>query len=258
MPGEESPLSTNEAGLEAASPPPPASLKHQVVAPVWHTVVFLLVVLVFSVLAAKSQGRMVAQHGRAITYVLTMVWEWLLVLYIVWGARRKGLRIRDLIGGRWNNPEAALIDVALAIGFWAVAAVVLAAASFALGLTHPVQIEQAKKQIGALLPRTPLETGLWLALSATAGFCEEIMFRGYLQSQFTALTRSTGAALLLQAMVFGIAHAYQGGRRILLIALYGFLFGLLAAWRRSLRPGMLGHAFQDSFSGIMFRLIRSP
>ena len=57
-------------------------------------------------------------------------------------------------------------------------------------------------------------------------------------------------------MVFGIAHSYQGGRRIVLIAVYGALFGMLAAWRKSLRPGMLGHAMQDSFSGIAFRLLK--
>ncbi|MBZ5510084.1 MAG: CPBP family intramembrane metalloprotease [Acidobacteriia bacterium] len=93
-------------------------------------------------------------------------------------------------------------------------------------------------------------------LSATAGFCEEIMFRGYLQKQFLAATRSTAAAIVLQAVIFGIAHAYQGGRRIILIAVYGALFGMLAAWRKSLRPGMIQHTLQDSVSGIAFRLLK--
>jgi CAAX protease family protein len=137
-----------------------------------------------------------------------------------------------------------------------VAAGVLAGLSYALGLASAAQVEQAKKQLGALLPQNGLELGLWIALSATAGFCEEIMFRGYLQKQFQALTRSTAAAVVLQALVFGVAHAYQGGRRIILIAVYGALFGVLAVWRKSLRPGMFGHMMQDSFSGLAFRLLK--
>jgi len=226
------------------------------VAPTWHTTIFVAVVLGFAVASAQSQHTMIARHGRILMYALTLGWEWLLVAYIVWGARRRGVGLREIVGGRWSSPEDALLDAATAIGFWMVAAGVLVGLSFALGLTAPDQLQQAKKQIGELVPRTVAEAGLWLVLSATAGFCEEIMFRGYLQKQFAAATRSPWAAVVLQAIVFGIAHAYQGGRRIVLIAVYGALFGLLALWRRSLRPGMIAHALQDSASGLFFRLIR--
>jgi len=39
---------------------------------------------------------------------------------------------------------------------------------------------------------------------------------------------------------------------MVLIAVYGMLFGLLAHFRKNLRPGMMAHTFQDAFSGIMF------
>jgi membrane protease YdiL (CAAX protease family) len=185
-----------------------------------------------------------------------MAWEYLLVGYIVWGARKRGVALREIVGGRWKSPETFLLDVGIAFGYWICAGLVLAALSYALGLTSAAQMAAAKKQLGALMPQTGLELGIWIVLSATAGFCEEIMFRGYLQKQFLAATRSTAAAIVLQAVVFGIAHAYQGGRRIILIAVYGALFGMLAAWRKSLRPGMIGHAIQDSFSGVAFRLLK--
>lgn len=35
--------------------------------------------------------------------------------------------------------------------------------------------------------------------------------------------------------------------------IYGTLFGAVAAWRRSLRPGMLAHAWSDLFGVIVFR-----
>ena len=226
------------------------------VAPAWHSALFVVVIVSFAALAARSQGQMIAHRGRVTFYLLTLAWEYLLVGYILWGARKRGVTLREIVGGRWKSPENLLIDVAIAFAFWMVAAGTLAALSFALGLMSPSQVAEAKKQLGPLLPKGGWELALWLALSATAGFCEEIMFRGYLQRQFRAATRSTAAAIVLQAVVFGIAHAYQGGRRIILIAVYGALFGMLAAWRKTLRPGMIGHAMQDSFAGIAFRLLK--
>jgi len=36
-----------------------------------------------------------------------------------------------------------------------------------------------------------------------------------------------------------------------LIFIYGAMFGLLAMWRKSLRPGMMAHAWHDAFQGIV-------
>jgi uncharacterized protein len=92
---------------------------------------------------------------------------------------------------------------------------------------------------------------LWIALSVSAGICEEAIFRGYLQRQFAAFTRSAPAGIILSAIAFGAGHAYQGSRMTVLIALYGLMFGLLAHWRGSVRPGMIAHAWQDSLSGLV-------
>ena len=236
--------------------PAPSLTPPTAVAPAWHTILFLVVIFAFAAASAHSQHQILESHGRIAAYLLTMAWEYALVGYILWGARRKGARLQDMVGGKWNRPEDFLLDVAVAFGFWIVAAAVLAGLSFALGLASASQVAEAKKQLGPMLPRTGMELGVWIALSATAGLCEEIMFRGYLQKQFRVATRSTAAAIVMQAIVFGIAHAYQGGRRIVLIGVYGALFGILAAWRKSLRPGMIGHALQDSFSGVAFRLLK--
>jgi membrane protease YdiL (CAAX protease family) len=44
---------------------------------------------------------------------------------------------------------------------------------------------------------------------------------------------------------------------MLVIGVFGMFFGLLAHFRKSLRPGMMAHAIQDSYSGIaLFYLVR--
>jgi len=53
-----------------------------------------------------------------------------------------------------------------------------------------------------------------------------------------------------------MAHVYQGYRVGTLVGLYGTMFGILAHWRGSVRPGMMAHAWQDSVSGIMAGAIR--
>lgn len=242
--------------FEAATPAPPAPPAPKAVAPAWHTVLFVVVIIFFAALSARSQHQLIAHRGRVFVYLLTTVWEWLLVGYVVWGARKKRVTLREIVGGRWKSPRDFLLDVGVACGFWLVALGVLYAVSYALGLASPSQVADAKKNIGPLLPQSGLELGLWILLSVTAGFCEEILFRGYLQQQFRAATRSTAAAILLQAIVFGIGHAYQGGRHVILITVYGALFGILAAWRKSLRPGIIEHALQDSVSGLASRLLK--
>ena len=47
----------------------------------------------------------------------------------------------------------------------------------------------------------------------TAGFCEEFVFRGYGSGNFFAITGRVDLAIVFQAIVFGIAHMYQGWER---------------------------------------------
>jgi len=224
------------------------------IAPIWHTVVLIVIVLGFSLSTANSQRAITMQHGRILLYVSTMIWEWLLVGYILLGVRSRGVRLRELIGGRWASISDVLRDIGISVGFWLVAMAVLAAVGYGLGLANANAAAEAKEKLGFLVPRSTAELGLFLGVSATAGFCEEIIFRGYLQRQFAAWTRIEIIGVILQAAVFGAGHGYEGKGRMLLIAVYGVLFGLLALWRKSLRPGMIAHGLHDSVEGVLLHM----
>jgi hypothetical protein len=113
-----------------------------------------------------------------------------------------------------------------------------------LGFGHAASIQ-------TLLPRGPIEIFLWIGVSISAGICEELVFRGYLQRQFEAWTHGIWIALILQAALFGISHGYQGVEACMKIAVFGGLYGLLALYRGSLRPGMMAHAWGDILGGIL-------
>jgi CAAX protease family protein len=104
-----------------------------------------------------------------------------------------------------------------------------------------------------LLPKGIIEGLVWLPVALSAGFCEELAFRGYLQRQFRAIAGSATLAVLLQGIIFGVGHLYEGPQAVARITVYGVLYGLLAAWRRSLRPGMIAYAWSDISGVIIFR-----
>jgi uncharacterized protein len=170
------------------------------------------------------------------------------MVFFVWkaGLRRTGTPLRELIGGAWGSPAAIARDAGLAAALWVAWHFAELAMNHAAGADHAASIE-------GYLPRKALECALWVLVSLSAGFCEELVYRGYLQRQFTAWTRSPVLALLLQAIVFGVSHGYQGLAACAKIAVFGLVFGVVALWRRSLRPGMLAHAATDILAGI-FRI----
>jgi uncharacterized protein len=225
------------------------------VSPWWHTALLVLFMLVFSALGAGGHPGL--NHSlRMKLYISTIVMEWLMVLYIWWGLRlAKQTSISDLIGGRWKKPEDFLLDVAIALGFWIVAGLVLAAIGLALGLNSTAHLKDMQQRIGSILPETRNEILTWILLSTTAGFCEEVIYRGYLQRQFTSVLKSSMAGIAVQALIFGASHGYEGWQTMVQITAFGALFGALAYWRKSLRPGMIAHFTHDTVQGLASRWI---
>jgi hypothetical protein len=223
------------------------------IAPWWHTALLVLFLLGFSALG--SEGHPGLNHSlRLKLYAGTIVLEWLMVVFIVWGIHlRKQTTLGKLIGGRWETPEDFLLDVAVAFGFYIVAALVLVGVGYALGLGKSGDVSEIEKRIGSMLPVGRSEIVTWLALCFTAGFCEEVIFRGYFQKQFAVLLRTAWGGIIAQALIFGGSHAYEGWQKMVQIGVFGFLFGVLAHWRKSLRPGMMTHFAQDSFAGLFAR-----
>jgi membrane protease YdiL (CAAX protease family) len=188
--------------------------------------------------------------SRVRSYLLILLLEWLLFALVLAGVWRNRASVRIVLGDRWSSAGQVLRDIGIAMGFWIVAAGLL----WLFGML--LRIHGNSAAIAAMLPHDGVELACWIALSMTAGICEEAIFRGYLQSQFIAMIRSAPAGILLSAIVFGAAHAYQGLWMAILIGLYGAMFGILAYLRGSVRPGMIAHAWQDSLNGVLASFIK--
>jgi uncharacterized protein len=185
-------------------------------------------------------------------YAVTIAWEWALAGLALWGTRLKKTSLRELLGERRPGMRAFLTDVAAAAIFWIFSAIVLTSLALFLRLFH---LESAQKQISQLAPSSIAEAALWIALSVSAGICEEFIFRGYFQQQFARVTGRLWCGVLVSALLFGAAHGYEGIAGMLMITVYGALFSLLAVRRRSLRAGMIAHGWHDSITGIALWLL---
>lgn len=204
-----------------------------------HTVVILCLqgALAFLGKIRLDHLREAANFDRVRIYERTIFFEWLVLALVVAGVRLHGSSLTAIFGERWRSLRQVFTDIGIALIFLVASIAVLSI--FGAHTRAPDSATQF------LLPQGRLESALWIVMSLTAGICEEALFRGYLQRQFMALTKSASFGIVLSAAVFGAAHAYQGLLHAVQIALLGAMLGALAWWRKSVRPGMISHATQD-------------
>lgn len=230
---------------------------HQPVASYIHTAFVVAIMLAVGYLSSLSAGKF--QPGAAVsTYLTTIIFQWLLFGIVFWGIKHRGVKANDILGRPWKSFDDFLIDILVAGGFWFAYVLLAYIAAMVLTQGNPMSMKDAAKTIEGLAPRTLNQLGLWMVLSFTAGFVEEFVFRGYLQRQFTALTNRVWLGILIPSAIFLVGHLYQGERAIV-PGVLGIFFGILAAWRRNLRPGIIAHVWQDALAGaLMMYFSRHP
>lgn len=259
MNGQEQQPPLDDGGLVAgggrstpstAPPADPRSLAP--VAPAWHTAILLLYLGGFSWLSASSapEEGAVPLVSRPVIYLTVLGFQWILFGITYWGLRLHGVSIGSILSYRWKGWSGAWRCFLLAAACWIATFLGVAQALDATGMRD---LAQVRRVVEMIVPRGPLELAIWTAVAMTAGFVEEVVFRGYLQRQFTAWTRNHIAGIALSALVFGVGHLYQGVSSAVLILVIGFCFSLTAYASRSLVPGILAHAWEDLFSGIFGR-----
>ncbi|MGD0402390.1 MAG: type II CAAX endopeptidase family protein [Candidatus Acidiferrales bacterium] len=181
-------------------------------------------------------------------YIWNILALWSLAVACVWTSATNHLAFSDL-GEQPGNPFRTLVVCGV------VAAIVLLL--FAIQKAQkkkasPEQLEKALKNVKRLLPTNPTERAVWVFVSITAGFCEEILYRGWLLSLFGAALGSVWWGLLISSILFGFAHAYQGRNAIFGTGVLGAVFGVMFIGSGSLIPGQLLHTAMDLNNGLAF------
>lgn len=191
---------------------------------------------------ARLKRALADGHRQALRreYVLTIAGTGVLALWAVlvtdgiwsWASDRVGLA------------EGALPDRGLLSGFLA---------AVGIGLALPIVLARMGRgtpatagDSAALLPLTASERRLYVAVALTAGFGEELVYRGFLVAFLAAATPLNGwVVLAVAAVVFGLAHAYQGIAGVLATTVLGGVLLLLFAVSGSLLVPVVVHALID-------------
>jgi CAAX protease family protein len=233
----------------AAEPPPGPHL----LASRAHTVILIAITIGIAWTGAAGSSQVSADPRRShvAQYVVLLTVEWLLFYYVWRGLHRAGTPLGEVIGRRWSAPREAWKVVCAAALFYGAKQLVLGALQAGMAAAGFSRTAESHRTMALMAPHGVLEVALWIMLSISAGFVEETVYRGYLQRQLGAWMRHIGLGIAASAVLFGVAHGYQGPLSVVLISAYGALFGVLAHVTRTLRPGIVAHAFEDLLSGLL-------
>ena len=214
----------------AAPPQPEITTLPRPVAPVWHTVVLIAGVILLSVSGAKEVSSGVGVVDRIHTYALSVTTELFMLAWVYFGLRLRKIPFRSLLGSIPRDFRSIAVDLGVALVFWIASLMVLGTIAIfwtviEAAITHrsllpsgkPLAPDAAQQQtlhtLLQLAPANGREIAAWIVVCIIAGIVEEMIFRGYLQRQFTAWARGAVAAGVVgSALLFGFAHGYEGVR----------------------------------------------
>ena len=184
---------------------------------------------------------------RSTYYLISVLQNWLPVLLLVviclglgWSPQLLGLHLPT----NWY-----LAGLVLAMGIIVIVALMLL---LRLGVRDPafrssLSTSASTRVAASLVPRTAKERFLFAFASLTAGFCEELLYRGFLLLYLTHLFPriSMVLALPLAALVFGLSHISYGRVPALLSGVAGLAYGFLYVITGSLYLPMMVHTLYD-------------
>jgi hypothetical protein len=142
--------------LSMSAPAVAITSARRTIAPVWHTLLYLVALGCFSAFGSRIAG--LARFGlppRMWSYAFIIASEWLLLAVVVWGLRVGRTSIISVVGERWSSARTFFRDLGLAIVFMVSSNVVLAVVTQLLHATQSARVLR-------LLPTTRGEMAVWV------------------------------------------------------------------------------------------------
>lgn len=218
---------------------------------------YILILLVLAILIPwRSNARIrVLLEGPELTsfdriqlYLSTMAFQWLIAVIILWRCSIRHLSFADL-GIVLSMPGRAIVVAAVLS--------ILLILNQVFGLRRLASLPPDKRGIipklaERLLPRNSTESLVAFSLVVSVAVCEEVIYRGFVQTVFQDVILGYGlAGAFISAIFFSFAHLYQGKRGILTTFVVGLIFSVSRIWTGSLFPCIFIHFCVDLSAGIV-------
>lgn len=113
-----------------------------------------------------------------------------------------------------------------------------------LGVERRAVLRERLRQAEFFLPHAPAEYRWFSLVSLTAGFCEELLYRGFL-TWLVASYVGLPAAIGVVAVAFALGHASQGPGNMMRVGLVGLVLSLIVVLTGWLVPAMIVHVLLD-------------
>jgi len=189
----------------------------------------------------------ISQAERLRLYASTIAFQWLLVALIFWRTTVHGLSLATLglaIPQPWLTGAVSIGLVALVLINQ------LVSLRFVGGRPEELHGKLAQVALG-IFPRDNMERLVFAGVVVTVAICEELIYRGFIQTLFTGISRSGFAGIIISAAMFSFAHLYQGRRGLIATLIVGIVFSLTRFYTGSLVPSVAGHFVADLIAGYM-------
>jgi hypothetical protein len=129
-------------------------------------------------------------------------------------------------------------------------------------MLSPQELAKTQEQWESSVPFLPekyRELPAYTFMCITAGVCEEIMYRGFLVNYFIdPMSREFPyMAAIFPAVLFSIAHFYQGYMAMFKIFLLSMLFALIFIFSKSLLYVVIIHFLIDFAGGVVAIRVKS-
>lgn len=210
----------------------------------------LLVLILAAIQAYASRVLRALPVGPSIPYsnlsVTSAVLSIGLVVAVVWVLRRENVRVVDL----GLAPRLALPAVVAVGAFYAIGNLSGAAIAIGSGNTESLGYQWVVSPMGAVIA--------FVVMLVFAGFVEEFVFRGYLQTKCIALLgdgrwRAIGFGIVIASVLFSLSHVprilitgapdgLSPEAYLLMLGVNGVIYGLLYEWTHNLYVPVIVHA----------------
>ncbi|MBE3589383.1 MAG: CPBP family intramembrane metalloprotease [Firmicutes bacterium] len=179
--------------------------------------------------------------ARARFYWRIVLLEWFLVALVSISLR---LRREPFFRLDLTLPRSAA-GAGLVVGICA--GLVLSIGLSALSPNLRGRFRRQLEPVQVLLPVTRPERYGYVAVALTAGFCEEVLFRGLFMTYLSSLGPwlVMPSIVAISAAAFGFAHLYQGWKGVLGTGVLGVVLALVYVYTGSLLWPILVHALLD-------------
>ena len=192
-------------------------------------------------LATPSIGK----PERIALYLSTIAFQWIAAAIVAWRVFTRGLSLAEL--GLSLRNDGVLVVTSIGGGVL-------------LGVLHWLNLRRLAKRIEGrgsqlravaerILPHSNAELIPYAGLALTAGICEEFLYRGFAMAALFRAGLPDWSVVILSAVLFGMAHLYQGRSGFAGTLLLGLVFGSVRILCDSIVPLMLWHAAVDVVAG---------